>query len=74
MNITDSFLATPPQRAKRLHGDLETAMAELLELRARVEEAAKFTGLPSCKTNSPSSIDKRNPAPRRCERPHNRTR
>ena len=74
MDITDSFLAAPPQRAKRLHGDLEAAMAELLELRARVEEAARFTVIPSYRRNSPPCTDKRSPAPRRCEKPHNRTR
>lgn len=72
MDVTDSFFAGRRQRAKRPRGDLETAMAELFELRARVEEAAaRSRSTLSRKRKSPSSI-KPNPAQARNHKPHRR--
>jgi hypothetical protein len=71
MDGTDRFFTATPRRAKRPRRDLETAMAELLELRAKVKAAARFSGMPSYRrkvdllpTNGTQCSDK----------PHNRTR
>ena len=74
MDVTDRFFRGGAVTHKTTGYDLETAMAELLELRARVEEAAKFTGMPSCKRKSSCATDKRKAAGRRSDKPHKRTR
>lgn len=74
MDVTDSFFAGTPQRTKRLRGDLETAMAELLELRARVEEAARFSRTNLFNRKSPCFTNKLSAARRRSAKPRNRSR
>jgi hypothetical protein len=54
--------------------DLETAMAELLELRAKVRAAARFNSLSAYKRKNPPAVAKRSTVRRRNGKPRNRTR
>ena len=74
MDTVDRLFAETPQRAKPPRCDLEAAMAELLELRAKVRAAARLSGMPPYMREAQSSTSRRNAVQRHNEKPHNRTR